>query len=444
MLKLKIGDNYLITTDKDASMRRFIIYCMSCFSNHKKTILGLDYNHARVNGFDDYLKAIKDSRLTELYVLIDDEDIMKNKNVVLLPNGRFKTIYENNFLADFVRMTHETINPDIIIKIVKTKNCQLTREYKLGEKLYDSLVINENSILSHLDKLDEYKSFATRYKAIPSELKVIDESIKKMSKEVKICERKIVADDLKYLDLIDNIDLDGQDLILTIKPLTINPSEPLGAYISYNTFRDNPYLRKAASYIYQGCHFGMVGTRIKIRPDFKPEFIETVDHQFDDMFKVSNWSSIGYLHFGLGHLCGGEFNDVIAHTGEHGLEYYFICLKQYITTANVRDYAGAKVWWYPIYDKDNNLIYCAGLDILRDYLVEHKLHGEDAERVKNMTIAEFQQWRLQMGVTFLNRTLPYASSDFNTNNTKGYDAFIDYCKKNDIELYKQIEEGANK
>lgn len=427
MLKLKIGDNYLITTDKDADMRKFIIYCMSCFSNHKKTLIGLDYNHIRINGFDSYIKAIKDNHLTELYILADDK---------LMENEKKHTADTVScwLMSDFIRAIRTNINADMVIKIVKMKNCQATREYKLGEKLYDSLVTNENSILSHLDKLDEYKSFAARYKAIPSEIKVIDESIKKMSKEVKICERKIVADDLKYLNLIDNIDLDGQDLILTIKPLTINPSEPLGEYISYGSFRDNPYMRKAASYIYKGCHFGMVGTRIKIRPDFKPEFIETVDHQFDDMFKVSNWSSIGYLHFGLGHLCGGEFNDVIAHTGEHGLEYYFICLKQYITTANVRDYAGAKVWWYPIYDDDNNLVYCAGLDILRDYLVKNKLHGEDAEKVKNMTIAEFQQWRLQMGVSFLNRNLPYSSGNFSTNNTRGYDAFIDYCKKNDIEI----------
>ena len=90
-----------------------------------------------------------------------------------------------------------------------------------------------------------------------------------------------------------------------------------------------------------------------------------MDHQWDDMMKRNNWSTIGYT-FGQNHLCGGEFNDVMAHTAEHGLEYFFMCFKQYITTANMRDYAGRKVWWYPIYDKDGKMMYCAALDILRD------------------------------------------------------------------------------
>lgn len=304
--------------------------------------------------------------------------------------------------------------------------------------------MDDKSLLSHLDSLDEYKHFSSRFKAIPAELKVINEEIKKMSKEVKVCDRIITLKDLEYLDMIESARLEGNYLVLDIKPLYIFPSEPLGKVIDKSSFENNPYLVKAAEYIYKGCNFGMVGTRIRVNTNFRPEFVETHDHQFDDMFMINNWSNVGYLHFGIGHLCGGEFNDVMAHTGEHGLEYYFICLKQYITTANMRDYAGLKVWWYPIFDQEGNLVYCAGLDALRDWIINHMdIRPADKQLIKDMSIAEFQKWRLEHHIDFRNTNISdrYRSSNVSTHSKKD-DMFLEYCKEHNEELYKELTEGA--
>ena len=94
---------------------------------------------------------------------------------------------------------------------------------------------------THLDKLDEYKTFSNRYKAIPGELKVINDSIKAMSKEKKVCDRIITLKDLEYLQLIDEAHLEGESLVLTIKPLNIFPSEPLGKCFDKKSYENNKY-----------------------------------------------------------------------------------------------------------------------------------------------------------------------------------------------------------
>lgn len=416
MLKLKIGDNYLITSDKDRYNHMYIKYVMGCVPLHNVTCIGWYKPSQEI--IKDLIKGLKENNCSAVYVLSFGEGL-----------GLSDRINLGAFLGSL-----RTLAPNVVPKVIKCfiKN---NKQYKIAEEIYTTLETDKNSLISHLSKLDEYKKYTNRYKAIPSELKVINENIKKMSKEVKICDRVITLEDLKTLNLINKVKLWNDKLVVEIKPLPIYPSEPLGKCFTLESFRSNPYLAKAAEYLYKGCHFGMVGTKIAIRPNFQPEFLETLDHQFDDMFERSNWSNIGYLHFGVGHLCGGEFNDVIAHTGEHGLEYYFICLKQYITTANVRDYAGKKVWWYPIYDDDNNLVYCAGLDILK--------HDINSDEVKDMSIAEFQDWRLKRGITFRNN---YAGN-YNSDSPQSYsgieDSFIRYCKEYKPELYEELlEKGA--
>lgn len=422
MLKLKIGDNFLITTEKDKKMPVFITFAMGCFSLHNKTMVGINPDYVIKQGYEGFIKTIKDSRSTELYILTETH------------RGR-------EILLDTIKAILLSC-PEIKIHVVKMDRLLKSREYKLANVVYNTLKQDNQSILYHLDKLDEYKRFSNRFKAIPAELKVVNESIKKFSKEDKTCDKKITLEHLKPLNLIDKVQLNGDCLILDIKPLPIYTSELLGEVITYNTYSENKYIRKVTEYIYKGCHFGMVGTRIAIHPDFKPEFIETLDHQWDDMFKVNNWSSIGYLHFGKGHLCGGEFNDVIAHTNEHGLDYYFLCLKQYITTANVRDYAGLKVWWYPIYNDAGDLVYCAGLDVLRDALLSSDLRADYKKQIKDMSIPDFQKWRLEHNIHFTDIRLHHLSSDVATQSRKE-DAFLAWCKENDEELYNELKKGAN-
>ena len=433
MIKLKIGDNFLLTTNQDRMMKDFIIYTMSCFKGHNKLLLGFDPTF-RNDDYPDYLKTLREEQPKELFVLID-----------MSPRPRFSKEQIGMAyligLKTFMLKVKELL-PNTKLAVVKIHIKKDSREYKIGKEVYETLEANDKSILKHLDKLDEYKHFANRYKAIPGELKVINENIKQMSKVKKVCDRVITLEDLKYLNLIDTATLHNDSLIITIKPLPIYPSEPLGKCIDKKSFERNKYLAKAAEYIYKGCHFGMVGTKIAIRPNFTPEFIETLDHKFDDMFARNNWSNVGYLHFGKGHLCGGEFNDVIAHTAEHGLEYYFMCLKQYITTANMRDYAGRKVWWYPIYDDNNNLVYCAGLDILRDSLLSQSLPMEYKEEIKNLDWEGFLKWKNNHGASFNNLQTSYNSDSVNSYSGKE-DAFLEYCKEHNPELYEELKKGAN-
>lgn len=437
MIKLKIGDNYLITDNKDVKKRDFIIYTMTCFNKQNQVLLGLDLEYHNLKPkmrrdyqHYDYIQFLKAERIKDIWIL------------TALPSREPTDVamYKMSLNAFLERLKIEI--PDIQYKVIKFNDKNLTKEFNLGGKVYDALEQDDKNILHYIDKLDEYKQFANRYKAIPAELKVVNESIKQLSKEKKITDRKTTLQDLEYLHLIDDASLEGDSLILTIKPLPIYTSEPMGKFIPAEDFRKNKYLYEAAKHIYMGGHFGMVGTKIRVNSQFKPEFIETLDHSYDDMFEVNNWSNIGYLHFGRGHLCGGEFNDVIAHTAEHGLEYYFMCLKQYITTANIRDYAGRKVWWYPIYNDKNELVYCAGLDILRDWCIGEGIGN--AEQLLNMSIPEFLEWKRQHNDLrlFARLSTRYTSSSIGNYSGKE-DTFLQVCQEKDPEIYDMIMKGAN-
>lgn len=431
MIKLKIGDNFLLTTHKDAEMKNFIIYMMGCFKLSGKTAIGLDLINHQSPDYMEYFKVIRETNPSELYVLINVPDIKRDEYRYLSFNQSLRGFLYN------LKAQAPTVKP----RVIRINNMMDSKEYRVASQLYNTLILDKKNLLSRIDKLDEYKTFSNRYKAIPGELKVINDNIRTMSKEKKVCDRIITLKDLEYLQLIDEAHLEGENLVLTIKPLPIYASEPFGKCFDKRSYENNKYLFRAASYLYRGYDFGMVGTRILVRPDFRPEFIETVDHQFDDMFARNNWSNIGYLHFGKGHLCGGEFNDVMAHTSEHGLEYYFICLKQYITTANMRDYAGRKVWWYPIYDKQGKMVYCAGLDILRDYVLNSGISREEKEKIEKMSWEELQTWRHNHKVRFGDFNTQWGSDSVGSYSGKD-DNFLEVCKVKDPALYEEIMKGA--
>lgn len=430
MIKLKIGDNYLITTNKDGLSQSFICYVMSRYNNHGKTLLGFDPRHqanpnmrmgCAEDYFRDYAQAIKEAKLTAVEVIFYKEINPEYIRILLslLPNVKLK----------FIKITKEDL---------------ASREYKMAWSIVDAWKLDKTSILSHLGELDEYKEMATRYKNIPSEIKTVEDSIRAMKKQTKTEGRKVTLKELEPLHLIEKASLLGNQLMLEIYPLYINPSEILGKVYTEKEFENNPYLYNTAKYLYQGCHFKMPSTKIRVNPDFRPEFIDTKVHDFDDMFEVNNWSNVGYLHFGKGHLCGGEFNDVMAHAGEYGLEYYFLALRQYITTANMRDIAGVKVWWYPIYDDEDNLVYCAGLDILRNLLLEQTTWPSDVkEQVRNMTIQEFLNWKKQHGINFHDVRYPNnLKGGGQATHSTGKDAFLAVLEKREPELFKTIMKGS--
>ncbi len=425
MIKLKIGDNYLITSTRDELINTYVPFMMGCFFKHKSVAIAHPVSVSK-DIVNEYIKAIKESGESRFFLLVDES----SKNMI--STRTYSTSMMRTFINDLL-----TEIPGIDLKVIDISNSQSSREYKFCVELLYRLRLDPHSIAHHLKVIDKYKEFAQRYKAIPAELRVINANIRKLSKQAEICDRLVGLKDLEYLNLIKKAELVGSELYLTLHKMVINPSEDLSKAYTFQCFMDNPYLFKAVKYIRQGCHFGMGETRIKIDSSFTPSFLETIDKSFDDMFNFSNWSRVGYLHFGVGHLCGGEFNGVISSAGKNGLEYYFIALKQYLSTANVRDYAGQKVWWYPIYNDEGHLVYCAGLDILRDTLVPNY------PEIKDMTISEFLEWKKRKCISFSNCNIPskYGSSS-TAMSSSGQDNFLDACKRLDPELYEEIQKGA--
>lgn len=416
MIKLKVGNNYLVTTPEDPSCERFIVYMMSCFKGENKVVVGLCPHHKQPSNqivYKDVIDFIRDNRLNDI-IFLYPENIPSVLAFLIKDNVPEGTKYK------FLKITKENF---------------ASREYKMAQAVYNSLRVDETNILNHLQEVNEYRPIVNRYKQMVDEIKVIDDNINGLIKKKKEAQ-PIRLSDLEHLNLIEKVELNGENLRIHIKPLYINPSEPLGLVYKKQDFDYRPYLYDVCKYIYLGNHFKMPGTIIEIGKNFRPVFIETKDHRWDKMFRNNNWSTIGYPHFGMNHLCPGEFNDTIAHATEYGLLYYFLCLKQYLTTANMRDIAGVKVLWFPIYDDNDNLIYCAGLEAYRqaykrkhgpsaiDFIApnDYNALNDFANEHEDFGSVNIQsEWRCDSGY-----------------NSSKEDAFLALCKEREPEVYEQI------
>jgi hypothetical protein len=433
MLKLKVGKNYLYTHKElsKLTLHKGLSFMMSNLEGENKVCFILE-RKVKAKVLEELVKSIRQDRVSTLYVLTfcPTEDV-----------GKAKVLWVRelkNRIKEF-RYYMAVEYPELKINFIKMDVSYNRKGRSLASTVLEGLSMDKNSIYHYYDVLDDYKNFKQRMEQIPAEIKAIDEGISSIKKKNKTCERKIGLKTLEPLKLIKKAEISGQFLVLVLHPQKIKPSEKLGSWITKTTFENNKYIREVAKHLYSGYDFGIKETVIKISPDFKPIFVDTLDHGFDHMMRKNNWSSVGFLHFGIDHLCGGEFNDVIARAREYGLEYYFIAFKQYITTANVRDYAGKKVWWYPIYDEDGKIVYCASLDMYRDHIPneEHK------ERCKSMTWEEL--------LDFSNRhkeywdCIPsrYNSSELPTSFNQKEDGYLKYLEEHDIELYNFIKERNN-
>jgi hypothetical protein len=438
MLRLKIGKNYLLLDCRQGergNIERAIPYMMGCFEGTNLLASCLSYD---VFNAEEVCKNMDALRTNKLYILQYVDVLgMKQHN-----DRRYleEVIYNNRqFLKEEVAKI-KAIKPLAEIKVININAFMIKPAYKVAQALYEQLKDDKSNILSVLPRLQTYKTMSQRFAAIPNEIKIIDNDLKRLEKTVNVCDRVDTLDSLKYLKLIDSAKMSGSKLRLTLKPLTITPSEPLGEVFDVSCFKNNPYLFKAASYIYQGYHFRMPGTEIEIDTNFRLRFIRTLDNTFDNMFMRHNWSRIGYPHFGDGGFCPGEFNDTMAHGREYGLGYYFVSLKQYLGTANMRDLAGVKVFWYPIYNDQEELVYCAGLDAAIEEYIKHtnptlyrELEGmswqQKAERLQDLNYDRSDIMRYGAG----NLSYHY----------HGPDAFLQVCKEKDIDLYNKIMEGRN-
>jgi hypothetical protein len=438
MLRLKIGKNYLLLdyhhSDR-CNIDRAIPYMMGCFEGTNLLASCLSYGSFKA---DEVCKNMDALKTNKLYILqyVDVLGMKKQNDKRYLA----EVVFSNKaFLKDQVEKI-KAIKPLAEIKVININAFMMKPAYKVAQALYNQLKDDNSSILSVLPRLETYKTMNQRFASIPNEIKIIENDIKRLEKTVKVCDRVDTLESLSYLKLIDTAKMVGTRLRLTLKPLRITPSEPLGEVFDAGYFDNNPYLFKAASYIYQGCHFQMPGTEIEIDTTFRLKFIQTLDHTFDNMFARHNWSRIGYPHFGDGGFCPGEFNDTMAHGREYGLGYYFVSLKQYLGTANMRDLAGVKVFWYPIYNDNNELVYCAGLDAaIEEYIRIYKpalyeelktmTWAEKAEKLKDFNYDKSEVMRFGAG----NLSYHY----------HGPDAFLQVCQRKDIDLYNKIMEGRN-
>lgn len=436
MLRLKIGKNYLLLkyqgSDK-TNIDKAIPYMMGCFEGANLLASCLSYNSFNANEVCKNMDAL---RTNKLYILhyVDVLGMKQSKDNNYL---REVIMNEKEILREQIK-TIKAIKPLAEIKVININAFASSPAYRTAASLYNKLKSDNTSILSVLSRLETYKTMNERFKALPGEIKIIDNDLKRLEKTVKVCDRVDTLESLKYLQLIDTAKLVGSKLKLTLKPLTITPSEPLGEVFDEGYFRENPFLFKAASYIYQGCHFGMPGTEIEIDTSFRLKFIQTIDHTFDNMFRRHNWSGIGYPHFGTNGFCAGEFNDTMAHGREYGLGYYFISLKQYLGTANMRDIAGIKIFWYPIYNDQGELVYCAGLDAAIEKYIKDNNPGL-YEELKNMTWEQKAARLVDFNYDKSN-VLRYGAGNLSYN-YHGPDAFLKACKDLDIDLYNKIMEG---
>lgn len=434
MIKLKIGNNYLITSSNNSleGLKTTMAYMMGCFKGSGNVVLSTECIGVDETIYE-YARFIRDNNIKKIF-LVHKIDVLyiKRKNRQEARN----LINDSKWFIKHIIQELRNVIPDIEVKVVNLNAYFKAPEYLLALQLWNELLLDKDSILSVFPLLDRYKQISTRVKQIPEEMKIFANDIERLKKKKDICDRVSSLESLKYLQLIDEASGVGTTLNLTIKELPIYPSEPLGKVFSKETFKRNPYLYKVAKYIYSGCHFGMPKTKIKIGSDFKPVFLETVDHTFDKMFKYYNWSTIGYPHFGVGHFCGGEFNDTIAHAKEYGLEYYFLCLKQYLTTANMRDTAGYRVWWYPIYNEQNELVYCAGVDIAieEDLKQSPDLYAEWSNKTwdEKVKICQHLNW----GTSPIRQ---YQEVDYYSNRGSE-DAFLALLQEKEPEEYKKIME----
>ena len=440
MLKLKVGQNYLLIEYNPNNggdlLDKVVPFMMGCFQGEGKLAMALEADTFSAKVVSD---AIKETRAKTVYLL------------QYIPYKMCKLTHSSAELGEYLSRVSRLIKdyiteikiycPDLNIKVINVNAYEQSPEYKASVSVMKALKQDKDSILSVISSLETYKAMSKRYAAIPNEIKIIENDLNKLNKKVDVCDRKDTVESLSYLKLIEKVEKHGSNLKCYINKLPIYTSEKLGEFFSPSYFRDNPYLFKAASYIYQGCNFGMPATVIEIDTSFRLHFIETQDHTFDKMFRRHNWSGVGYPHFGDHGFCAGEFNDTMAHAKEYGLGYYFTCLKQYLTTANVRDLAGFKIWWYPIYNQEGELVYCAGMDAMLDYFKENNKHRY--EEIKDLPWPEKAK-RLSQYEFDSSGIMKWGCSNMSYSYKGKEDAFLLVCKEKDIDLYNKIMEGMNK
>ena len=71
MIKLKIGDNYLITSARDELINTYVPFMMGCFFQHNCVAIAHPVS-TLTETVQEYIKAVKESGATNFFLLVDD------------------------------------------------------------------------------------------------------------------------------------------------------------------------------------------------------------------------------------------------------------------------------------------------------------------------------------------------------------------------------------
>lgn len=428
MIKLKIGTNYFLYFRKNypEDFKLNVIFMMSSFKEKNKIVTNLVFDEDLTH-YKEIVKYLKDNKISEIYLI-----------------GQSKTKKSYFELKSHAQAMIEVLNkelPYLTIKVIINTSHTINQKAEAANRLYELLKTEPNNVLNHLQQLQPYKEMTTRLKRIPTELKVINDELDKISKEEDIYKRTNTLESIQYMNLINTAQIIGDRLHLQIKPMPIYCSEDLGLVYSIQDFRSNEFLFKTAYYLYQpGNHFMSMGSNISLSRDFNPKFISTLDNRFDKMLEYNNWSGGGYPHFGPNHLCAGEFLEAISSAKRKGMEYYLLSLKQYLMTANMRDSAGCRVWWYPIYNEKGEMVYCAGIDTLIEKAIKYN-NPEYYEELSKMSYEEKATELRNFNYENLNlRCYCPISLNYSSNNS-GKDSFLQLKQTDE---YKKLCENIMK
>lgn len=442
MIKLKVGKNYLITNnDRPANMSDILypITFMSAFFQGDNQVCVDFVTVMNMNESIQLVKYITQSNIMDLTILtyIPFDAIRARRRHEGLESYQYA-------IRDFISRLRES-NPLIQTKVIMVNKYQKSPLFNITYNMLKGLSQDKRFLLYHLKDLPVYKDFVTRNQEIPKEIEVIENEIKKITnKKEDVCAESIDMARLNRLKLIKDVTVnENEELQLTILPLKITPAHQLGKCWGQSAIEDIKYLYEAIKHYYLGYKFYMCETIIVIDRSFNVKVKKVLDPRFENLLTSTGWAGPGYCHVGYYSKCYGEFNDVIARAKELGLEYYFIGLKQYLTTANVLDSAGDNVWAWPLVDENNNIVYSALLDRARDYLLDGNpgdLSEITREQLRNMSYDEILTFISQKGWKCSslrgNRngpdTIGYSSS--------GRDNFLAICKKREPDIYNQIME----
>ncbi len=427
MLRLKVGKNTLLTLDESKLSNSNTINSVAFMSAFLKgsNVFCLDVS-SFIDGYknrsivEKELKEIVKMGILDITFLVDLENVQNRSDILFRKAG-----------ISYIDRTLKKENELIKIKVITINKYKKSLVFLTAREMIKNLELDERWLASKLEKIPSYKEATKRSASINEEIQVIDKEIKKIQdKKNQDTINKVSFNRLKKMKLFSDVQIASNgNLSLTINPMHIIPSEPLGRMFRMKDIEENKYLYNAIKYNYLGYKFLAPSTIIEIDKSFSPKVVEVVDKRFINLLEEIGWGGPGYCHFGLRAKCLGEFSSAVSGARDYGIEYYLLSLKQYITTANVNDSAGCRVWAWPLVDENNNIVYSALLDNVKHYYTDMSDKSYDE-------ILDFMVKENSICASIYSGLSPATISYCR----QGQDNFLILCEKREPEIYNILKE----